>query len=212
MDRVFFRKEYDYGEIIHRIGGAMTSLLDLGQILRQLIGTFMKDMFIDTSSVMLLTTTGTGYQIYLADGESKNEVERVFLRREEPLIRIIEREKREMTRYDILEDPKYKAVCQDCVRDFETLHASLMVPLIFQDEVIGLLNLGEKKSGKSYNREDIDLLRTLANQGAVAIQNGKTRGSNEERRGSACELSSIPLSPDCGSSHQKECPGQSGRG
>jgi class 3 adenylate cyclase len=173
VDRVFFRKEYDYGEIIHRIGGAMTSLLDLGQILRQLIGTFMKDMFIDTSSVMLLTTTGTGYQIYLADGESKNEVERVFLRREQPLIQIIEREKREMTKYDILEDPKYKAVCEDCVRDFETLHASLMVPLIFQDEVIGLLNLGEKKSGKSYNRDDIDLLHTLANQGAVAIQNGK---------------------------------------
>jgi adenylate cyclase len=48
-----------------------------------------------------------------------------------------------------------------------------MVPLVFQDEVIGLLNLGEKKSGKFYNREDIDLLRTLANQGAVAIQNAK---------------------------------------
>jgi len=39
--------------------------------------------------------------------------------------------------------------------------------------VIGLINLGEKKSGKFYNREDIELLRTLANQGAVAIQNAK---------------------------------------
>ncbi len=173
VDRVFFRKEYDYGEIIHRIGGSMTSLLDLGQILRQLINTFMKDMFIDTSSVMLLSPTGTGYQVFLADGERKQEVERITLGRNQPLIQIIEKEKKEMTKYDVLEDPKYKAVCEDCARDFETLYASLMVPLVFQDEVIGILNLGEKKSGKFYNREDIELLRTLANQGAVAIENAR---------------------------------------
>jgi adenylate cyclase len=173
VDRLFFRKEYDYGEIIHRIGGAMTSLLDLGQILRQLISTFMKDMFIDTSSVMLLSPNGTGYQVFLADGERKKEVERITFERTQPLIQVIEKEKKELTKYDILEDLRYRAVCQDCVKDFETLHASLIVPLVFQDKVIGLLNLGEKKSGKSYNREDIDLLRTLANQGAVAIQNAK---------------------------------------
>jgi GAF domain-containing protein len=39
--------------------------------------------------------------------------------------------------------------------------------------MIGSLNLGEKKSGKPYNREDIDLLRTLAHQGAVAIENAR---------------------------------------
>lgn len=173
VDRVFFRKDYDYGEIVDKIGGAITSLLDLGQILKQLVRTFMEDMFIDTSSVMLLSTTGTGYQVYLADGEGREKVEQVILKRDQPLIQIIEKEKRELTKYDVLEDPKYKAICQDCVRDFEILHASLMVPLVFQDEVIGLLNLGDKKSGKFYNREDINLLRMLAKQGAVAIKNAR---------------------------------------
>jgi serine phosphatase RsbU (regulator of sigma subunit) len=56
-----------------------------------------------------------------------------------------------------------------------------MVPLVFQDEVIGLLNLGEKKSGKFYNREDIDLLRTLAQQGAVAIENARLFEENIEK-------------------------------
>ena len=173
VDRIFFRKEYDYGEIIDKISNAITSLLDLGQILKQLVRTFMEDMFINTSSVMLLNPAKTEYQVYLADGERKNEVEKVILRRDQPLIQILEKEKKELTKYDVLEDSKYQTVCEDCARNFETLHASLMVPLVFQDEVIGLLNLGEKKSGKFYNREDIDLLRTLANQGAVAIQNAK---------------------------------------
>jgi serine phosphatase RsbU (regulator of sigma subunit) len=181
VDRIFFRKEYDYSEIVNRIGGAMTSLMDLGQILRQMVSTFMKDMFIETSSIMLLSPTGTGYQVFLADGERKMDVEQVTLQRDQPLIQIIEKDKKELTRYDILEDPKYKTVCQECVKDFEILHASLMVPLVFQDKVIGLINLGEKKSGKFYNREDIDLLHTLASQGAVAIENAKLMEENIQK-------------------------------
>ncbi|MHC4637918.1 MAG: GAF domain-containing SpoIIE family protein phosphatase [Planctomycetota bacterium] len=86
-------------------------------------------------------------------------------------MQIVEKEKKELTKYDMIEDPKYKEVSEVCAASFEALHASLMVPLVYQDQVIGLLSLGEKKSGKPYNREDIDLLRTIAHQGAVAIEN-----------------------------------------
>jgi serine phosphatase RsbU (regulator of sigma subunit) len=173
VDRVFFRKEYDYGEIIEKIGGAMTSLLDLGQILQRLVGTFMEDIFIDTSSVMLLNPAKTEYQVFLADGEKSTEIKNIAFRRDEALINIIENNKRELTKYDVLEDPKYKPVSQSCATNFKKLHASLMVPLVYQGEVTGLLNLGEKKSGKFFSREDIDLIRTLANQGAVAIENAR---------------------------------------
>jgi adenylate cyclase len=173
VDRIFFRKEYNYGEIIDRISNAITSLLDLGQILKQMVRTFMEDMFINTSSVMLLNPAKTEYQVYLADGERRSEIEKVILKKDEPLIQIIEKEKKELTKYDVLEDPKYRTVCEGCTRNFETLNSNLMVPLVLRDEVIGVINLGEKKSGKSYNREDIDLLRTLANQGAVAIENAR---------------------------------------
>ena len=173
VDRVFFRKEYDYAAVVDKIGGAITSLLDLGEILNRLVRTFTEDMFIDTSSVMLLSATGAEYEVCLSDGERKEKVERVVLKRDEPLIQIVEREKRELTKYDVVEDPRYKEICQQCIKDFEMLEASLMVPLVFQDEVIGLLNVGNKKSGKSYNTEDVNLLRMLAKQGAVAIKNAR---------------------------------------
>jgi sigma-B regulation protein RsbU (phosphoserine phosphatase) len=47
------------------------------------------------------------------------------------------------------------------------------VPLIYEDRLTGLISLGEKKSGKFYRREDINLLNTLANQSAVAIENAR---------------------------------------
>ena len=182
VDRLFFRKEYDYGEVVEKIGGAITSLLDLGQILKQLTRAFIEDMFIDTSSVMLLSATGEEYKVYLADGEKKQDVENVVIERQNPLMEIIEGSKTELTKYDMLEDPRYRAISDTCAANFDTLRASLMVPLVFQDKVIGLLNLGEKKSGKFYNREDIDLLRTIANQGAVAIENARLFQENLEKQ------------------------------
>ena len=171
VDRLFFRKEYDYGEIVEKVSGAMTTLLDLPQILNRLVQTFTDDMFIDTSSVMLLTPDGTQYKVFLADGEKKQDVEGRAIKRIDPLFEIIEKEKKELTKYDVLEDPKYIDVSESSVSDFEALRASLIIPLVYQDQVIGSMNLGEKKSGKPFNREDIDLLRTLAHQGAVAIEN-----------------------------------------
>jgi GAF domain-containing protein len=163
----------------------------------------MEDMFIDTSSVMLLGSAGVQYQVSLAEGEQKQDVEQVVFKRETPLMDIIESRKRELTKYDVLEDPDYKEQSANCVQDFEALHASLMVPLVFQDKVIGSLNLGEKKSGKPYNREDIDLLRNLANQAAVAIENARLFQENlekqrmEEELNIARDLQMSMLPSDC---------------
>ena len=173
VNRIFFRKEYDYGSIVEKVSGAMTSLLDLPKILNRLIQTCMKDMFIDTGSVMLLSPDGTEYKIQLADGEWKQEIENKAFKRDDQLMKLIEAEKRELTKYDVLEDPKYKKISANCAANFEALYSTLIIPLVYQDKLIGSLNLGEKKSGKYYNREDIDLLRTLAHQGAVAIENAR---------------------------------------
>ena len=48
----------------------------------------------------------------------------------------------------------------------------LSVPISLKGKLIGSLNFGEKPSGKAYSDEDIDLLKTLASQSAVAFENG----------------------------------------
>jgi len=182
VDRIFFRKEYDYGEIRDKIGGAITSMLDLGQILKKLTRTLTEDMFIDTSSVMLLNPEGTAYRVYLAEGEKQKDVERLEINRGNPLMQMIEEEQKVVTKYDVLEDPKFKTVSESGAGYFNDLHANLLVPLIFKEKIIGLLNLGDKKSGKALNREDLDLIHNLANQSSVAIENARLFQDNLEKQ------------------------------
>jgi class 3 adenylate cyclase len=92
---------------------------------------------------------------------------------DEPFLRTIAKKKALVTCYDIQEDPYFQAERQSHEEFFKKVNATLIVPMVYKEKLTGLLSLGRKKSGKFYCQEDINLLMTLANQGAVAIENAK---------------------------------------
>jgi len=200
VDRVFFRKEYNYGEIVDKVGNAITSVLDLSQVIGTLARAFIEDMFINTSSILLLAPAGDEYCVFYSEGEKKEKVKQACIEYDAPLMEILREEKREITKYEILENPKYRSISEKSAGKFDDLCASLILPLVYKKKIIGLLCLGEKKSGKFFTREDIDLSRTLANQGAVAIENsrmveeviGKERMEEELAIGRDLQMSMLP--------------------
>jgi GAF domain-containing protein len=53
------------------------------------------------------------------------------------------------------------------------LEAEVSIPLILKGQLIGMINLSHKFNKDAYSQEDIDLLSTLANQTAIAIENAR---------------------------------------
>ena len=49
----------------------------------------------------------------------------------------------------------------------------LCVPLVAKGEVIGVINITNKKHGKLFNQKDLEFITSLANQAAIAIDNAK---------------------------------------
>jgi signal transduction histidine kinase len=47
---------------------------------------------------------------------------------------------------------------------------AMLVPIILEKKLIGLLGLGEKRSGDMFSRDDFNLLKTFSYQAAVAIE------------------------------------------
>jgi len=47
--------------------------------------------------------------------------------------------------------------------------SEILVPMIFRESLIGFLALGPRRSGRHYDRDDAQFLRTLANQTALSI-------------------------------------------
>ncbi len=58
-------------------------------------------------------------------------------------------------------------------KTIEAMDARLILPLVLQDQMIGLLSLGKKKSDEGFNDEDISVLQPLSGTLAIAIANAK---------------------------------------
>ena len=58
-------------------------------------------------------------------------------------------------------------------RQMEELHAACCIPSFLGKELRNILVLGEKKSGDYYSQEDLNVLFTLAQQSAIAIENAR---------------------------------------
>jgi len=57
------------------------------------------------------------------------------------------------------------------LKEMELLDAELCVPCFFKSELLGVLILGQKASGRSFIREEMNIFATLANDAAMALAN-----------------------------------------
>jgi len=164
IDRIFYHLEYNFEETVEQISEKLRSLLSLDEIERSMREIALNAMAVDKGSILLSNPKGQVYESLTPSSNFK-------LAARDPLIQRMSKNKRELTLYDIEEDPIFEKEKEACKRTFEKLEAALLIPIIYANDLIGLMTLGNKKSGKFYRRVDIKLLKTLANQGALAIEN-----------------------------------------
>ncbi|MFC1844351.1 SpoIIE family protein phosphatase [Thermodesulfobacteriota bacterium] len=208
VDMLFFRAAVDYKHIIAEISNAFTSVMQIDEVILRMLQTMNRSLFLENASVMLLAGGDKAGQTLYYTGSGQNleiRSEENASTSDESLLRLLADEKKLITSYDIAEDPKYGATKEACRESMDRLMASLAVPLVYKEKLIGLLALGNKKSGRFFSREDVDLLATLANQGAVALENArlfeenieKTRMEEELKIAHDIQISMLPeQSPD----------------
>jgi signal transduction histidine kinase len=80
-------------------------------------------------------------------------------------------EKKEAILLTDLDRARTSPVEKDLLKILVQLQAEVCLPLIYMNRLIGFLTLGPKVPEEMYYREDLDLLYTLANQVAIAIEN-----------------------------------------
>ncbi len=180
VDKLFYRKQFDYKETVITVSHALTSVLNLDEIIERILYTIRTEMFIDTAGIILLEPQKKMCQtLFISDqpehevGNAKAAVKDVCIAYDDPLLALLSREQRIITRYDIEEDARYADMKDSSCHRFSEMGATVIIPLIYRGGIAGALAVGSKKSGHFYSREDIDLLNTLANHGAVAIENAK---------------------------------------
>jgi class 3 adenylate cyclase len=181
--------------VIQRVNTALNSARALDEIMTRLTTILRREIFLDTAGVVIKDPHKNHCQALLISDGPKNHLDQVkelCVTLDDPLLALLSRERRLITKYDVAEDPRFGEVREACGRRFAELGASVAIPLIHQEQVTGLLAVGYKKSGHFYTREDIDLLTSVADQGAVAIEQVRETA----QRATLMQLFSKHVSPE----------------
>jgi two-component system NtrC family sensor kinase len=174
IDKLFFRGRYDYQKLLREISGAMASLLKFDQIKDLLLKSISQALQV-THVCLIVYDDNKGYfQLFSNDRENIIEEDQNLLDNKHPLIAVLENTGKSLNK-NIVEKTTYRLDERDQIFSiFDILHAALIVPMISETKLIGMIVLGQKKSGELFVHEDLELLTTIANQSVTALENAKS--------------------------------------
>ena len=167
VDFLFARDRYDYRNTVGEASQALAALLDIETVVARILHTITDTIHVDFGAVWLHQDGGYQLQAVAATSDTPQPPQRLVA--ESAVVRQLQQSPQR-----ILNEDEAGEHDQLLAAELGRLGATLVVPMTFERTLIGFLALGKKESGRFYSREDLGLLRTLANQGAVAVENARS--------------------------------------
>jgi len=171
VEQIFFKDRYDYRETLGKFSKALVSILDLQSLSKRIIDTITQTMGVEKASLFLVSEEKGGYSLR----ESKNvniTTSTQHLSKDNPLPFYLQKVGEIIIREELAKRV-YIPVVNDVVHEMSLLEAEVSIPLMWKEHLIGMINLSHKFTKDIYSRDDIELLGTLANQTAIAIENAR---------------------------------------
>lgn len=169
IDNLFFRGKYDYQELLKEISGKLTSLLKLHQI-RELLLTSISSA-LQVNSVCLLLYDNPAAYFFLYSGGEADIAGRQIFDHAHPLAPFLEKTRAPLSRITVERMGARYESREEILRVFDELGATMIIPMLSRERLLGMITLGDKKSGELLVHEDMELLTIIANQAVTAIEN-----------------------------------------
>ncbi len=171
VEHFLFKNRYDYRETLGKFSKAMVTILDLGSLSQRIIDTITQTMGVEKASIFLLNEEKGGFDLFESKNVKMTSSTRL-LPKGDPLPYYLQKIREIIIREELIKGgniPELNSV----INQLSLLEAEVSIPFISRGQLIGMINLSHKFNKDIYSHEDIELLSTLANQTAIAIENAR---------------------------------------
>jgi serine phosphatase RsbU (regulator of sigma subunit) len=178
IDRLFYQERYNYQKALLEFSQELPRLIHMEEILKLMINRISNTMHVEKISLSICNETEGCFC------STKNIDNKYCSFRESPdgLLSLMRKIKLPQSFVLLSEEPDSVKINEEDRDKIMNAGVVLSVPMILQDRLIGILNVGPKLSGKVYSQEDIDLLSTVAGQAAIAIENARLHKAEIENQ------------------------------
>ncbi|HLF27612.1 MAG TPA: ATP-binding protein [Anaerolineae bacterium] len=174
LDRFVYRQQYDPARALREYNAAISNILDLHLLVSVAVGMISEALDVRRGALILITELPDGgVDARLVKGMGEIEVDHFDLGANSPILADLRAVRQPLTQYEIDILPKYRVAPQLERAYLQALNLEVYVPIRSQSLLIGVFALGHKASGDPYTATDLDVLMTVADQTAVALQNAR---------------------------------------
>ena len=170
IEKRMFKRKYEYKKALEQLSTLVISFLDEKELFKKAGNIFTKDLGTKNVSFYLMDKEKRAYT--LRASQNLRKTQGIALPRDDLLLQWLQEKGKAVVREEIERidnDPQITSV----VKTLDSMESEVCIPLMTRDELIGIINLGHKRSGEMYSHEDLDLLTQFATQASVALENAR---------------------------------------
>ena len=173
VNKAFFPSRYDAYETLTRFGHAMVMQLDLANLQAEIADTLQRVMGIEKISLYLFDKEHGSYVRKTARGLAEDRATIVRLADHERFANFLLKCNQPIVKEELQQrPPELEAQLAAAMIDTMThMDAEVCLPLVNKTRLIGFVNLGHKPCLGFYSHDELNLLRSLADNAAIALEN-----------------------------------------
>jgi signal transduction histidine kinase len=177
IDKIFYKKTYDYYATIQKVSHELASTFNLRKIY-----SFVGDTIFSTLGLkniyLLFAIPGGSYRTVYSTSHGKDKAmedeEAMEIDEESKMVKYLMDSEDVVIREELPHISKISQEVTDNVNaDLKPFKGEVVVPVSIGGKLELLMVLGEKLSGDIFTVEDIRLLKTISEQTAIAIKNAR---------------------------------------
>jgi sigma-B regulation protein RsbU (phosphoserine phosphatase) len=169
IDKRFFREAYNTEQVLTDLSDQVRSMVEPKSLLQTVTSRIAETLHVPRIAVLLGQET---YRPAYALGEG--DLSDVEFARTAGTVKVLQREKSPAMVYPKDRDSwiyRDSDVSEKERRDLSRLESELLLPLAVRDKLLGFISLGAKRSEAPYTGTDVRLLKSVAAQTGLALDN-----------------------------------------
>jgi len=172
VDRYVYKQDYDATEVQQEISLFLRSLDDAVNLARGFVSRIATPIHLTNALVVyrpkppgeLITAVSPSLGLSTQSAAADSDI----------LIECLgNADYRGITRSEVSSHPRFAPNRNVLLSFFDRWHSALLMPLVYERRICGVASFGAKQQGGEYSTEDFRLLRTLTEQLALSLENGR---------------------------------------
>jgi diguanylate cyclase (GGDEF)-like protein len=174
IDRLFYRETYAYRQTLLSFSSRVGNIINLSELADEMLPTIGKALRISQAKLMFQQNGGgvfsTQFSYPKAEGKPEDDL-RFGL--DNPIVAWLEKENDPLDLKQIDSIPQLKGLWQFHREQLAQSDLELLYPIKSRGKLIGILALGKKKGDALYTHEDIELVKSMASQAGIIVENAR---------------------------------------